>query len=117
MRPGHLRKILCALLTFATVSLARDDLKEFLGGNVISHAHAQAQARRAVRHRPVYRAPVTARGVARRTTRRVIRRTALSVPVLPVGCAFVHINGIGYHHCGSLYYERVGGRYVKITVN
>ncbi|TPL02537.1 hypothetical protein FJ938_18980 [Mesorhizobium sp. B2-4-14] len=121
MSPGRLTKILCALVTLVTVSLVSDDLKEFLGGNPISQA--QAQARRGVRHhhrrpvhRPAYRhAPVTARGVARRTTRRVVRRNVY-LATLPVGCRVVHVNGIGYHHCGSLYYQRSGSRYVQVNI-
>lgn len=60
--------------------------------------------------------PVSAAGVARRTTRRVVRRTTVNVAALPAGCATVVINGASYHQCGGVYYEPYGAGYVVVEV-
>jgi hypothetical protein len=62
--------------------------------------------------------PVSAAGVARRTTRRVVRRTSAHVAALPpTGCAQVNINGAVYFQCGSTYYQASGKEYVVVTVD
>jgi hypothetical protein len=61
--------------------------------------------------------PVSAAGVARRTTRRVVRRTTVYVASLPAGCVTTVINGVQYHQCGSTYYEYYGGQYVVVVVD
>lgn len=60
--------------------------------------------------------PLSVAGVARRTTRRVIRRTAIYASTLPAGCAPVVINGGTYYQCGGTYYEPYGGQYVVVNV-
>jgi hypothetical protein len=60
--------------------------------------------------------PVSGAGVARRTTRRVVRRTTVYVAALPAGCTTVVINGASYHSCGGVYYEPYGTRYVVVEV-
>ena len=60
--------------------------------------------------------PVSVAGVARRTTRRVVRRTTATIAALPAGCSTVVINGAGYHSCGGVYYEPYGSRYVVVEV-
>ncbi|PIV79374.1 MAG: hypothetical protein COW54_04480 [Rhodobacteraceae bacterium CG17_big_fil_post_rev_8_21_14_2_50_63_15] len=60
--------------------------------------------------------PVSAAGVARRTTRRVVRRSAVYVSTLPAGCATVTINGAGYYQCGATYYEYTGTQYVVVII-
>ncbi len=61
--------------------------------------------------------PGSVAGVARRTTRRVIRRTAVFVAVLPRGCATtVVINGTTLYHCGGTYYQASGTQYVIVNV-
>ncbi|TVQ52326.1 MAG: hypothetical protein EA355_15295 [Rhodobacteraceae bacterium] len=60
--------------------------------------------------------PVSAAGVARRTTRRVVRRTTIYIAALPVGCTTVVINGASYHSCGGVYYEPYGAQYVVVDV-
>ena len=61
--------------------------------------------------------PISVAGVARRTTRRTIRRTAAYVAVLPGGCSTVIINGVTLHQCGGVYYQAQGNQYVVVNVN
>jgi hypothetical protein len=60
--------------------------------------------------------PVSVAGVARRTTRRVVRRSTIYVGALPGGCVAAPINGISYWRCGATYYQASGGRYVVVYV-
>jgi hypothetical protein len=55
-------------------------------------------------------------GVARRTTRRMVRRTAVYVAALPQGCSTVVIEGETLHQCGSTYYAASGSQYEVVTV-
>jgi hypothetical protein len=59
--------------------------------------------------------PVSYAGVARRTTRRVVRRTAVRVSTLPAGCVYGPYYGANYWHCGGAYYEKSGTVYVKVV--
>ena len=61
--------------------------------------------------------PGSSAGVARRTTRRVVRRSTIYVAALPRGCAKVHINGVSYWHCGATYYQHYSGRYVVVYIH
>src|SRR5688572_24845373 len=61
--------------------------------------------------------PGSVAGVARRTTRRVIRRSTIYVPVLPAGCARTSVNGVVIWRCGGVYYQPYGGRYVVVYIN
>ena len=61
--------------------------------------------------------PRSAAGVARRTTRRTVRRTGAYVATLPGGCSTVTVNGAPLHYCGGTYYQSSGGQYVVVTVN
>jgi hypothetical protein len=61
--------------------------------------------------------PVSAAGVARRTTRRVVRRTTVYISTLPAGCASVSINGAGYYQCGATYYQYTGTQYVVVIID
>ncbi len=60
--------------------------------------------------------PLSVAGVARRTTRRTIRRTAVYVSTLPRGCTTVVIEGASLHSCGGTYYQPYGGRWVVVNV-
>jgi hypothetical protein len=61
--------------------------------------------------------PMSVAGVARRTTRRVIRRTTVYAATLPKGCTKVNIDGtILYVHQGT-YYQPYGNKYVVVTVS
>ncbi len=61
--------------------------------------------------------PVSAAGVARRTTRRVIYRTTIYVATLPRSCTVVVVEGTSLHLCGSTYYQPYGNQYVVVNVN
>lgn len=60
--------------------------------------------------------PLSVAGVARRTTRRTIRRTAVYVAALPRGCSTVVIEGVTLHQCGGTYYQPYGNQYVIVNV-
>jgi hypothetical protein len=61
--------------------------------------------------------PVSVAGVARRTTRRVVRRSSIYVAVLPASCGRVVVDGISYHYCGGTYYQPYNGTYVVVYIN
>ncbi|MFU0505770.1 hypothetical protein [Pseudaminobacter sp. NGMCC 1.201702] len=77
-------------------------------GSFISAAHA-------VVGRPL--TPGSVAGVARRTTRRVIRRSSIYAATLPAGCTKMSINGAVVWRCGGIYYQPYGGRYVVVYVD
>jgi hypothetical protein len=60
--------------------------------------------------------PVSGAGVARRTTRRVVRRTTIYISTLPANCTTVVVNGATIHSCGSVYYQPYGNQYVQVDV-
>lgn len=60
--------------------------------------------------------PGSVAGVARRTTRRTIRRTSVYVATLPRGCATVVIEGATLHQCGGAYYQPYNNQYVVVEV-
>ena len=80
----------------------------FPDGLVVSNAHA-------VIGRPL--TPMSVAGVARRTTRRTIRRTTVYAATLPRGCTTVIVEGATLHQCGGTYYQPYGGQYVVVNVN
>jgi len=80
-----------------------------LAGNVSLVKEAQA-----VVGRPL--TPVSAAGVARRTTRRVIYRTTIYVATLPPSCTVIVIEGTTLHQCGGTYYQASGTQYVIVNV-
>ena len=61
--------------------------------------------------------PGSVAGVARRTTRRVVRRSTVYVSALPAGCARTSVNGVVVWRCGGTYYQPYGGRYVVVYIN
>lgn len=77
-------------------------------GFIISESHA-------VLGRPA--TPASVAGVARRTTRRTIRRTTVYVATLPRGCTTVVIDSTTLHHCGSTYYQPYNNQYVIVNVD
>ncbi|MCW8799909.1 MAG: hypothetical protein OQK71_03170 [Desulfobacter sp.] len=60
--------------------------------------------------------PASVAGVARRTTRRVIRRTTVYVATLPGGCTTVVVEGATLHQCGGTYYQPYQNQYVIVEV-
>lgn len=69
----------------------------------------------AVVGRPV--TPASGAGVARRTTRRVIRRSTIYIASLPPSCTTVVIEGVTLQHCGGTYYQPHGTQYVVVYVD
>lgn len=61
--------------------------------------------------------PGSVAGVARRTTRRTIRRSAVYASALPGGCSTVVIEGTSLYSCGGTYYQRTGSQYVVVYVD
>ena len=61
--------------------------------------------------------PVSVAGVARRTTRRTIRRTAVYVAALPRGCSTVVIEGMTLHQCGGTYYQPYNNQFVVVNID
>ena len=101
--------------TFRTIAIASSLVATgllvdgvFLGGVVIGDAQARVG-------RPM--TPVSVAGVARRTTRRTIRRTSVYAATLPRGCSTVIIEGTSLHQCGGSYYQPYGNQYVVVNVD
>ena len=61
--------------------------------------------------------PVSVAGVARRTTRRTIRRSTIYRATLPVGCTTVIIEGATLQQCGGTYYQPYNNQYVVVYVD
>ena len=61
--------------------------------------------------------PGSVAGVARRTTRRVVRRSAIYVSTLPAGCVQTTVNGGVVWRCAGTYYQPYGGRYVVVYID
>lgn len=61
--------------------------------------------------------PASGAGVARRTTRRVIRRSSIYVASLPVGYTTVVVEGTSLYYYGGTYYQRYGNQYVVVYVD
>ena len=61
--------------------------------------------------------PLSVAGVARRTTRRTIRRSAVYAATLPRGCSTVFIEGATLYMCGGTYYQPYGSQYVVVYVD
>jgi hypothetical protein len=61
--------------------------------------------------------PVSVAGAARRTTRRVVRRSTIYAATLPVGCTTVIIDGTSLYSCGGTYYQPYGTQYVVVYVD
>ena len=78
------------------------------GGLVISEVEARIG-------RPA--TPGSVAGVARRTTRRRIRRSTVYVASLPRGCTTVVIEGTTLQQCGGTYYQTHGSQYVVVYVD
>jgi hypothetical protein len=88
--------------------LATDNLIPTPFGSFVSEAQA-------IVGRPA--TPGSVAGVARRTTRRVIRRSTIYVAALPASCIRTTVNGVVVWGCGGVYYQPYGGRYVVVYIN
>lgn len=104
-------KVLLALLVGASVLLLDFEPLDPLAvasGRVVPEAEAR------IGH-PL--TPVSVAGVARRTTRRVIRRSTIYVAALPRNCTTVVIEGVSIYSCGADYYQPYGSQYVVVYVD
>jgi hypothetical protein len=61
--------------------------------------------------------PGSVAGVARRTTRRTIRRSTIYAASLPSGCRTVNVNGVPLWQCGATYYQAHNNQYVVVYVD
>ena len=95
--------IVCSLLLAGTAS---DGL--FKSSMVVKDVEARVG-------RPM--TPVSVAGVARRTSRRTVRRTTVYVAALPSGCSTVVIEGMTLHQCGATYYQPDNNQYVVVKVD
>ena len=57
--------------------------------------------------------PMSYAGVARRTTRRVVRRSTIYLATLPKGCPLIES---GLYYCGGTYYQPHNGQFVVVYV-
>ncbi|KQV42692.1 MULTISPECIES: hypothetical protein [unclassified Rhizobium] len=103
----RMRKVFCtAIAGFAM--LAADNLLPMPFGPFVPEAQA-------IVGRPA--TPGSVAGVARRTTRRVIRRSTIYVAALPAGCVRTSVNGAVIWRCGGAYYQPYNGRYVVVYID
>lgn len=58
--------------------------------------------------------PGSVAGVARRTTRRTIRRRGAYYATIPHGCPLGSYYGYHLYYCGGNYYQKSGGGYVIV---
>ncbi len=105
----HRYTLLAAVITFGLGVSVEPDISRWSRENGVV---APAEARMG---RPM--TPNSVAGVARRTTRRRVRRSIIYVNTLPRGCVIVNINSGTYHHCGVTYYQPYHGRYVVVYVD
>ena len=106
MRKLH-RKIIPASIVGLAI-LVTDALVPLPIGPLVSEAQARVG-------RPL--TPGSVAGVARRTTRRVIRRSSVYVATLPAGCVRTSVNSVVVWSCGGVYYQPYGGRYVVVYID
>lgn len=59
--------------------------------------------------------PLSYAGVARRTSRRVARRTSVRLNALPGGCIYGPYYGANYWNCGGAYYQQQGNVYIQVV--
>ena len=104
-----LRTIALACLVLAAGFVIDDTLAPWLPASLVT---TDAQARLG---RPA--TPVSVAGVARRTTRRRIRRSTIYVATLPRSCTQVNIEGTVLMSCGGTYYQASGSQYVVVYVD
>lgn len=106
------RTLQSRILTWTLVGLiglvAETDPAEWQKGNLTSQVEARVG-------RPA--TPVSVAGVARRSTRRVIRRSTVYVATLPRGCTTVIIDNVSVYSCGGTYYQPYQGQYVVVVID
>ena len=106
-----MKKTVIRVLVIGCCLLAADLLTDGLfNSRILLNTEAEARIGRPL-------TPVSVAGVARRTTRRTIRRTAVYVATLPTGCTTVVIEGTTLYQCGGTYYQPYGSQYVIVNVD
>jgi hypothetical protein len=60
--------------------------------------------------------PLSGAGVARRTTRRAVRRTGVRLNTLPAGCVYGAYYGAHYYNCRGVYYQKSGTVYIQVVI-
>jgi hypothetical protein len=93
-------KVVLVAVVLVVADMATDDL-------IVMNAEARVG-------RPA--TPGSVAGVARRTTRRMVRRTSVYVATLPAGCQTVNVEGTTLQQCGSTYYQASGSQYEVVQV-
>jgi hypothetical protein len=108
MRKLMRSRILLGVLVGVMGLVADNEPFEWVNGNFVSQAEA------------IVGRPATARsiaGVARRTTRRVIRRTNVYIQTLPAGCSTVIVDNVTVYSCGGVYYQPYQNQYVVVVID
>jgi hypothetical protein len=99
-------RTIAVVIMFLAAGLLTDGV--FNGDMFINEAEARVG-------RPL--TPVSGAGVARRTTRRIIRRTSVYIVTLPRGCTTVIIENVSLHQCGGTYYQPYNNQYVVVNID
>lgn len=105
-KPLRLRLLLAAMAGLIGL-VGETEPVQWLDGNMIAQAEARV-------FRPA--TPGSVAGVARRTTRRVIRRTTVYVATLPASCTTVIIDNVTVYSCGGVYYQPYRNQYVVVII-
>jgi hypothetical protein len=99
----------CIILALSLLTFLEVDPVSFVtNGSLLPDANARIG-------RPA--TPGSVAGVARRTTRRTLRRSAIYIAALPAGCVRVTVYGTLVWRCGGTYYQSSGSRYVVVYVD
>jgi hypothetical protein len=104
-----MRRATKAAIVALAVALGGSEID--LGGHQTGFVFSPTSTAEAVVGRPL--TPLSYAGVARRTTRRAIRRGAY-VASIPPGCPYGTYYGYSLYYCGGTYYQRSGSGYVII---
>jgi hypothetical protein len=106
MWTSRFRKAICAIAAVLAALLVEDSPEGlFVRGSLTSEAEARVG-------RPL--TPLSYAGVARRTTRRVVRRSTIYLATLPRGCPLIEP---GLYFCGGTYYQPHNGQFVVVYVD
>lgn len=109
-QPKRARILLCLLVALAVFVVDFEPIN--LAGMVTGQFMPEAEARIG---RPW--TPLSYAGVARRTTRRMIRRSMIYVSVLPGNCTSTFAEGVSLYQCGGSYYQPYGNQYVIVYLD
>ncbi len=110
MLPRWTFRMLALVFGLFTAGIVVDEVSTpwLPAGMAVGEAHA-------VVGRPA--TPGSVAGVARRTTRRRIRRSTIYVATLPRSCSKVNVEGTVLYLCGGTHYQAHGTQYVVVYVD